>query len=631
MKKTTLLTLLMALLMGAAINPLHAQDQNDKDLEAAVKIYNDLNDIVDKLHVPNDVTAEIKADYDKRSVIAINLLDGVITNGTTDQKKTAAYFKVNMKYLHIFIMQIEGRNAESGKEVELIKTEFESYADASKFPLRYKFNEKNYIIEYKNFEPTFAEYLTLMTELYTNLGRREEQYAYAKRCYNYSYTANWYKYIAANKIVDYWGRKGGNDAEEVEFTLIQLRLYIKDLIESERKGANDFKLGGPSIAETTLTKVLNRKSSFPNKGNLYGEAAQLLDGGQYIFDDALLSYYEAAVDEGVYLDEALEFCKIHMDEDEIVLDEYFDFDYSEFIEVNRLVGVKTLDKMAAKMSLTDCEKYASLASDYTFFSEDALAAEMTAKKDICLNDRKIAEEKRRVEAAIAEQKRLEQERIDAKRRKREEYRYNHPFNTYIGFYPLPMMTAVDKMDFGGHIDFRFKKVAYSFGFNFIQRKQDFTNYTFNTSVADDDKKQYWDGYKARFALKFFGDKYNRTQYAGLMLSYANKSYGTIQSDYTDNGVYVYNPDPRTIFKPTSRQGEAYLIFGMQALGKGIGTDYQMGIGVAVSQFDGGNERWHKDGVVINNTFIDKRQTLGIYPMFRLAWSIGVNLGPKIRG
>lgn len=627
MKKTTLLTLLMAFLMGATINPLHAQDQNDKDLEAAVKIYNDLNGIVDKLHVPNDVTAEIKADYDKRSVISINLLDGVIANGTTEQKNTAAYFKVNMKYLHIFIMQIEGRNNESVKEVELIKTEFESYADGSKFPLRYKFEGKNYIIEYKNFEATFAQYLTLMTELYTNLARREEQYAYAKRCYNYSYTSKWYKYIAANKIVDYWNRKGGNDAEEVEFTLIQLRMYLKDLTEAERKGADDFKLGGPSVAENMLATVLNHKSSFPNKGKLYGEAAQLLDAEQYVFDDAILLFYEAAVEENLYLDEALEFCKIHMDEDDLVLDEEY-YDYGDFIEFNRLVGLKILDKMRAKMSPTDCEKYADLSADYSYFGEDALSAEMRAKKDICLNDRKIAEEKRRAEAAIAEQKRLEQERIEAKRRKRREYRDNHPFNTYIGFYPVPMMTSLDKMDFGGHIDFRFRKVAYSFGFNLIQRKQDYTNYSFNKEVIDDDKKQYWDGYKARFALKFFSDKHNKSQYTGLMLSYANKSYGTIQSDYTDNGVYVYNPDPRTIFKPTARQGEAYLIFGMQALGKGLGTDYQMGIGVAVSQFDGGNERWHKDGVIVNNTFIEKRQTLGIYPMFRLAWSIGVNLGHK---
>lgn len=61
-------------------------------------------------------------------------------------------------------------------------------------------------------------------------------------------------------------------------------------------------------------------------------------------------------------------------------------------------------------------------------------------------------------------------KADAVRRKQAR-RASRNFNVYLGLDVIPRLTSVEKMDFGGHLDLRGKKVAHSFGFSMVNLRR----------------------------------------------------------------------------------------------------------------------------------------------------------------
>jgi hypothetical protein len=192
---------------------------------------------------------------------------------------------------------------------------------------------------------------------------------------------------------------------------------------------------------------------------------------------------------------------------------------------------------------------------------------------------------------------------------------------YVGIDVLPLLTSPQKMDFGGHIDFRGRTVAHSFGGSLVKAKKDLIS-----------GRETWDGYKAFYALKMFGSKQSIT-YTGLYLGYANKNFDTIpvvmKTIASNPKVTNFNINMRDI------QYEAMWNAGMQVLGKGLGVDMYLGIGASYNKLSSTNSDAYNKPTEFsiqddNGTdFFSKRKKQTSWNMrLRAGITIGLNMGPK---
>ena len=204
---------------------------------------------------------------------------------------------------------------------------------------------------------------------------------------------------------------------------------------------------------------------------------------------------------------------------------------------------------------------------------------------------------------------------EAARQRRAQHRREHPFNMYVGAYIIPLFTSVDKMDFGGHVDFRGRRTALSFGYVYIQQRKD----PYKGSSND----FRWDGYKGQFAVKVFS-KGNPT-HSGIMLAYADKMFPEFNAEFYETGTGAFVP--RSI-NAREKQYELLYNFGVQALGKGVGFDMAFGIGGSYNQFDPGVPEYNNPDYTSNITLLNDRKPDAFNIQLRFAISMGLNFGPR---
>ncbi|MBK9013094.1 MAG: hypothetical protein IPM82_02855 [Saprospiraceae bacterium] len=168
-----------------------------ENLQSAVEIYNALREYqggFDSKTITQSNIDDVKTRMDK----GVALLDKVIREGNADQIKASRYFKNNFKYEYGFVLGMKGQNAKSYEVMKEIEKDITAFISAD-FPLRYEYFGKNYVINWDNFAPTQAEFLTGFAEISYNLGKYEEAVP--------STVWHWHIHIRVNGSNIFWSIK----------------------------------------------------------------------------------------------------------------------------------------------------------------------------------------------------------------------------------------------------------------------------------------------------------------------------------------------------------------------------------------------------------------------------------------
>ncbi len=570
-----------------------------ENLQNAVEEYNATKEYIngfDSKSITNENIATVKTRMER----GVTKLDKVLADGNAEQVKAARYFRGNFKYQYAFVLGMKGDNRGAYDILREIERDFTSLRE-SDFPIRYEFFGKNFIIKWENFGPTQAEYYTSIGEVAYNLGFYPDAIKFSKLSLEHSYTSDWLKYIAVNKILDAYNKNNSLITEQDYLDFAMKSAVSYNVLSDENK-----KIVKENNYPTVLRGSTIYVSKSSNKPEMLKRSAEMA---------TLAARYENTYENALKL---FEICYRNNHNDLPEFDEV-GFNMASYmktagrdIERANYVGNAALDKITSRIG-NNCDGMTRLSEGYRNFGNTAKANALDERKRKCMTER---------EAERLRQEELAKKQAEADRKR--QYRYEHPFNMYIGFNLLPLFTSLDKMDFGGHVDLRGRRVAHSFGYAIINKKNDL--YSSN---------EKWDGYRAFYALKVFGKSINdQVGYTGLYFGYSEKEFLAIPNALV-NSKTVSGDFYQTTLLPKDKQYDVVWNSGFQALGKVVGMDIWYGIGASYYQISYENLNAENQAIDLDNysitgaDFFEKRNKKDGFSIFmRFGISIGLNVGRK---
>lgn len=570
-----------ALLLFSA--PLSAQTPAD-NLQNAVEIYNAMREYCDGLS-PKTLTQEEINDVKNRMDKGVPMLDKVIREGTAEEIRTARYFKNNFRYEYGFVLGMKGENAKAYEVFKDIDRDFAAYT-ASDFPMRYKFYDKNYVINWDNFAATQAEFLTGFGEICYNLNKYEDALRSLKQALGHPNMNNWLKYVTVNKILDVQAKNPAliTEQEHINYSLQALKAYY--ILTDKEKGAVT-EYNYPTTIRALNTIVTKAEKNVPAAIAITAETALAAQGDKnnlkvlQLFE---LTYRNNQAVDYSFHQTAEKFARDNQSVDGVKA---------------RYVGLAATDRMAAAAGTSNCAAFQAIIDQYSFWKENAKVTEYTKKRQACLDDQEKAQ----------------------KRAAKQAKRANRNFNLYTGVYVLPLLKSNPKRDYGGVVNFVFKKSAMEFSYLKINNNKEniFDMSVQGVSDAEQDDVSRWDGYYAHFHPKFFS---NKGAYVGPLFGYAQKTFEPFTANYTDDVSGTYGS---ATFEPTEKQYILMANFGGLALGKGFGGDFYMGIGATYNQWDWGSEL-NNDNITVENPVLENREDSFFGLIIRVGITMGLNFG-----
>lgn len=588
------------LMLSNIFTPLSILAQTAKEnLENGIEIYNSIKEYTKNFNESN-VTSENGMEVKKRAEKAIKLLDKVKTDGNDDQIKAARYFKMNAQYKVAFTYGQAKNNSTCLKLLKEIEPEINSFTESS-FPIRYAFFEKNFKIEFeKNFASTQGEFYSFIAEMYAIAGERTKALEYYRKSINSPNTPVWNKYVAYTKLVADKEKNKEYDRDMLNYASGLMEQY-DNLDDDNKKACVERKFETYYDGAVAFDKALKTSVKFSERGDMSLKAARIvakytteqneivlnritdnLKNAQNWFKDAI----ENGKDDKAVLTEILSFSKEKQGKDS---------DLGKFV----------VDKLADRVAASDCDGFKKVGEEYAFFGVTQKADAMNKRASKCQKD------KENEVARQAEERRKEEEAM-----RRRQYKLEHPFNVFIAFDLTPLLQSTKNL--GGHVDFRFKKSALSFGYTQFAEKKDLNS-----------KNVKWEGYKAFAAIKYFQNKYSGT-YSGFHLGYADKIFVPIETDVT-TATGTTPITKRMTLTPLDKQYEAMLLFGAQWLGRGLGADFYFGIGGSYNQLSYKEQPTldFEKTTFAGSEFYEARQKKESFNVkMRLGMTIGLNLGGK---
>ncbi len=584
---------LSAIAMCIALSAILAIAQSPtENLEKAVEEYNGLKEYCDGLTVKTLQVEHLNI-IKTRMEKGVSMLEKVINEGNAEQIKAARYFKNNFKYEYSFMLGMKGENGKALEIVKELEKDFTAYT-SSDFPIRYSYFGKNFIINWDNFAPTQAEYLTGSAEILYNMGKYEDAVRLNRLAIKHPNTSDWLKYISINKMLDIYGKNSATltYSEYLDFVVESMESYDK-LDEKNKETVKEYNY--PTTLRGSDILISNAKQD--HSASVIQRCAEAAP---------IAAKYEKSQSNALRL---MELCYRNQ-HTEIVEFHWVAVNLAKVLDGTEhdravYVGTSALDQIAAKIAINDCATMPKIAEGYRDFKLVAKATAMDERHRKC------------VAAAL-----VEQQRQDEIRRKQEEanrkrqYRDEHPFNIYLGFNVLPILVKPEKMDFGGHIDIRGRRVAHSFGYAIINKKNDLFS-----------EQEDWDGTRAFYAMKIFSKSLrDQVAYSGIYFGYSDKEFMPLLGQV--NSKIDPTDFRQEIITPKDKQYDLIWNSGVQALGKGFGIDIWYGIGASYYQIDYGEIDLDQYGIT-GHEFFEKRSKKDAFSIImRLGVSIGLNLGRK---
>lgn len=582
------ITILFLFCLGS-VSTLMAQTPKE-NLERAIELYNADRAYQNELTIKT-ITDEKVGIVKSRMEKGLALLDKVTREGNADQVNVARYFRTNFYYSYFFILGMHGKSAEAYELNKLFEADITRYT-ASDFPMSYDFFEKRFSIKWENFSSTQAEYLTGFGEICYNMDKNADAIRFAKLALEHSGVSSFLKYISVNKILDAVAKEPNllPAAERLDFHVKAAMLY--DEQDEAQKAAikeNNFPttkracLGLISAAQSDNSAAMQQRCATvaPIAAKYEGSKDLALQLFSYCYKnkyDGAESFHHSAVQ---------------------LAKTTFPTGTAESRANAQSIGDAALTALVAKVSATDCEKFKMYAADYQAIGLASKGQGLEQRSVSCIKSREAAARK-------AEALRQKQAR-----------RASRNFNVYLGLDVIPLLTSVDKMDFGGHLDLRGKRVAHSFGFALVNARKDYNS-----------SRTSWDGNRYFYAVKFFTKKEETPSYSGFYFGYSEKTFENLLSitATSEDGTDIRNFND---FTPIDKQFELMWNSGMQALGRPFGVDLWFGIGASYNQLSY-KELDPADGYTFSgNDFFDNRKKLESFNLkMRMGVSVGLNFGKK---
>lgn len=569
-----------------------------ENLQSAVEIYNAMREYEDGLDSKTLTQSNID-DVKSRMDKCIVLLDQVIREGNADQIKTARYFRNNAKYEYGFILGMKGQNAlafEVMKEVEKDVTSFTS-AD---FPLKYLYFGTNYVINWDNFAPTQAEFLTGMAEICYNLSKYEDAVRVNRKAIAHPNTTGWLRYIAVNKMLDIYAKnKNLLTPDEYNGYAHQAIFEYDKLSEAEKETVteNDY----PTVTRS-MDILLKEAQANPTQVALDRIAQAIPIVIKYDKDNSkILTAFELCYKnnyqgQGTWDRTAHDYAKVAHTKSQTAQPQ----DFGTATRA-RYIGIAATDRIASTTS-ADCQSMKDVAAMYAYWKQTEKEAEYLKKAKACTEASEKAAAK---SAKIAR-------------------RSNGNFNLYIGADIIPLLNTNPKRDYGAVVDFVFKKSAIEFGYKKINRNKEnvFDLLLDEVDDASSDNISRWDGFKLHFQPKFF-TKNGNSGYFGIYLGYNEKNFDSLAVNVVNDLDGAYS---NQVFKPGVKQYVGMFNFGGMILGKGVGMDMHFGIGANYSSFETGNSL-DRTQYTIENPILEYRKDNYWGLVLHMGITMGLNFGP----
>lgn len=549
----------------------------DEEIEKAVRIYNAMRDFEDSLG-PKTVTDKdvdrLRADIAR----ATPLLNNAIASGNAEQKTVATYFKANLQYELGFVYGMMGKNAEAYEVLKGIESDYENFSTSSKFPMQYKFDEKNYSIKWNNFSPTLSEYYTGMGEICVNLNKFDEALVWSRKSLNSSSSTDWYKYIACNKIIEVKKKKKLYDQEMMEVAS-KMIVIVTGLDSSYQSTIKEYNYPTKKSGYQVLTTIADDGIQLTDMAKHYSLAAEAMYNTESYNEAAFL--YSFAQDKGYYKESSVE---------KIVV---------TAVKVNNYqLGLKAVDKYRANIIADNCGEYRKAIKWYgdltDFKSADELRAELTKCEK--------RERRERNTSPVSS--------MNSKVSK---------FHFYLGFNPIGIMNVPARMNFGGDMAFLIDKFCIDFEFNRVQQDLDWP-------MRIKQEKYRWDGYAGYIGLKGVSKVNRRVSIsAGPQFGFVWKQFSPVNTGVTDltlGGVV------NKTFRPQERQYRMLLVFDSYTWLSYFGIHIYAGLGLSVNQFDGGGAEYNNDNYQLSEKILNTRKPLYVAPQFKLGLSFGLHIPGK---
>lgn len=574
-------------MLALPVVALHAQTPVE-NLQKGVEEYNALRTYQNDLKmntVTDDQIAAVKARMEKGLV----LLDQVIQEGNSEQIKTARYFKANFRYQYGYVLGMKGENVKAFAVFKAIENEMTAFT-ASDFPMRYVFFDKNYIVNWENFASTQAEFYAGLGEIAYSLGKYDDAIQPTRLSLTHPNTTTWLKYVGVNKMLDISAKKPSalSEQERLDFAQQSIKAYDA-LSDDDRK----------VVADNNYHKV-NRGADIllaqAQKANSTLMAARCAEVVPIVAkyepnNTKVLQLYEIC-----YRNSQTGDLSFHT-----TAQAYAQNAYSTDRMRAEFIGVAATERIALLTAPTDCAGYRAVSELYVFWKKTDRAQEYVKKADDC----------------------LEQAEKARKKAERAARRANSSFNFYTGAYIIPLLNSNPKRDYGGVVNFSFRRVAWEFSYLKINRNKEniFDLWIREVDGARQDNLSRWDGFYTHIQPKFYGGKRDES-YVGILLGYAQKNFDSM-SVTTINDLDG-TPSLET-FEPKVNQYIAMVTFGMMPLWRGFGIDAYWSLGANYSQFDPGNEL-DRDAYTIDNPLLENRKDAYFGFIMRLGFTMGLNFG-----
>lgn len=588
-------------MVGAALLLLHCglfAQTPVEDLQKAVEIYNAMREYQDGF-TAKTLTQENIDNMKTRMDKSVVLLDKVIREGNADQIKTARYFRNNAKYEYGFTLGMKGQNAQAFEVMKEIERDVTSFT-TSDFPLRYEFFGKNFVINWDNFAPTQAEFLTGFAEICYNLNKFEDAARVNKKALAHPNTTEWLRYVAVNKMLDIYAQNNKllTPTEYQDYALQALKDY--DQLDAENKeSVKEYNYPTVKRGVDILVKETQANPN-PQAIGRCAEAAPI--AVKYDQDNPKtltlfeLCYKNNYPSQAAWDRVASDFAKVAHTKSQMAEPQ----DFGGATKA-RYVGLAATDRIAAAASY-DCQAMKDVAAMYAYWKQTDKETEYLKKAKTCTE----ASEKAATKAAKAAR------------------RGNGNFNLYLGADILPLLNTNPKRDYGAVVDFVFRKSAIEFGYKIInQNKENIFDLWINeVPDANQDNISRWDGFKLHFQPKFF-TKNSDNGYFGIYLGYNEKDFAPMTVNVindTDGAI------SSQIFDPNVKQYVGMFNFGGMILGKGFGVDMHFGIGANYSTFDAGT-LLDRSLYTIDNPLLEGRKDNYWGLVLHTGITMGLNFGP----
>lgn len=571
-----------------ALSSLRAQTPKE-NLEKAVEIYN-ANRVFQEALRPATITDEEVGTVKSRINQGITLLDKVIREGNSEQIRVARYFKTNFYYSLFYTHGVKGNNAEAYEINKKFESDITRYSSAD-FPMSYDFFDKKYNIKWEDFSATQAEYYTGYAEVSYNMGKYADAVRIGRLAMDHPGVSPFLKYISVNKILDASEKQPSvlSESERLNFHVQAIQLYDsqneagKKLILENKYPTT--KMSATALVAATLTDkspaMLIRCATAAPIAAKYDNSKDL---AIQLFQHCYLNNYAGSES---FHTAALELARTS-----------FPTVSANYRRSTQEVGDAALTALVAKTGSTECDKMKQYAADYKAIGLASKGQSLEKQFTACVKNREEAARRQEAE------------------RRRQVRRANRNFNVYLGVDVVPLLTSVEKMDFGGHLDLMGRRVAHSFGYAVVNQRKDYNS-----------NRTQWDGNRYFYTFKIFSKKDDQPSYSGLYFGYAEKTFETLTniSASSEDGVPVYFPE----LTPVDKQYEVMWNSGMQALGRPFGVDIWFGIGASYNQLSF-KEFENPEGFTFDNDdFFDNRGKLeSIQLKMRMGISVGLNFGKK---